>query len=222
MEKEGRLYISPQYTREDYLRLRLNINSSEEIWHKAVNIFDDRIRGRFINSIEVFCEDVSNSGFSIMAINCLLVDTLSHFILGKTSTTKIDYVKCLLYIFDQEFSLGDPGGFLNHIYQPEPRLLNLSTQWEDYWGMMFYKDIRCGILHAAQTQNGSRLTAYQDRMVSITDKGKLSVDVSRFTRLLKQFYIGYINDLQSGKDNVQRSKFIKQMKYICRFEDGWL
>lgn len=52
-------------------------------WETAINIFEDRIlwNGRYFKSIDILLDnnDLDITGFAIMAINCLLVETLYQF-----------------------------------------------------------------------------------------------------------------------------------------------
>ncbi len=81
MEKDGKIYISQKYKKTDYKNLNLELNSGEEKWETAINIFEDRIYGRYFKSIDILLNnnDLDTTGFAIMAINCLLVETLYQF-----------------------------------------------------------------------------------------------------------------------------------------------
>jgi hypothetical protein len=50
MDNKG-IKISPNYTQKDWLDLDLSKNSTEE-WNKAIEIFKDRINGRYFKQIE--------------------------------------------------------------------------------------------------------------------------------------------------------------------------
>ena len=53
MQTERGIFISDNHTSSDYRRLHLQINSDREAWNNAINIFSERIYGRFINQIEL-------------------------------------------------------------------------------------------------------------------------------------------------------------------------
>ena len=40
-------YILEKYTYENYLRLNLKLDSTEEIWEEVINIFTDRINSKY-------------------------------------------------------------------------------------------------------------------------------------------------------------------------------
>ena len=86
MEAKGEINISPNYNKDSYLNLNLTLQSSEFDWNTAVTIFKDRIEGRFLNQIDLLSNDVNANGFTIMALNCLLIETLYQFKEGKDKT----------------------------------------------------------------------------------------------------------------------------------------
>lgn len=61
--------------------MNLELNSDEGKWETAINIFEDRIYGRYFKSINILLDnnDFDTTCFAIMAINCLLVETLYQF-----------------------------------------------------------------------------------------------------------------------------------------------
>lgn len=67
---------------------------NNESWEFAIKIFEDRIKGKYINLIERLIEESRNEeeifvkySFSIMVLNCLLIETLLQFY-ECTDTTK--------------------------------------------------------------------------------------------------------------------------------------
>lgn len=77
MQTERGIFISDNHTSSDYRRLSLQINSDSEDWNIAINIFRERIYGRFINQIELLNNNAERNGFASMALCCLLIDTMS-------------------------------------------------------------------------------------------------------------------------------------------------
>ena len=83
-------YISPNFTANDWKVLDLSRSNNLD-WQQAVDIFYDRINGRFsapINEIANHpdCQIQEFSGFSIIAIDCLLIETLHQFYKGVNET----------------------------------------------------------------------------------------------------------------------------------------
>ena len=48
MEYKGEVFISPVYKKKDYLNLKLINDRDSAQWEKAIEIFSDRINGRFL------------------------------------------------------------------------------------------------------------------------------------------------------------------------------
>lgn len=192
MESKGEVNISPFHTKEQYLDLNLNLNSEEMDWEFAVEILRDRIYGRYLDQIETLSSDVNKNGFTIMALNCLLIETLLQFRDGKDETTnnKAEYSGFLKMEFPEVFVTRDIA-------------------------KNFYTNIRCGILHSAQTKNNSRLSDRDDFVVRV-ENGILEVSVLGFTYVLRKYFNEYLKKLLVPEQTELRENFIKKMNFICR------
>ena len=197
MEYRDESYISVRFKREDFMELGITINSEVYKWDKAIEIFDDRIRGRFLDQIEnmVNCNYLMRDGFSIMALNCLLIETLLQFEKGWDQTplgrNKQEYKRFLQDKFPEIF-------------------------YHDKIARIFYEDIRCGILHSAQTKNRSKLTFEQENAVELPeDHNIIVVDVMKLTNAILNYYDRYIRDLRDEENLDLRVNFLNKMMYTC-------
>src|SRR6267143_3075965 len=75
MTAEGSMRISPRFTADDWLQLD---RSNQADWPHALEIFTDRIQGRFLDPIRRL-RSYNGSGFAILALDSLLVETLQQF-----------------------------------------------------------------------------------------------------------------------------------------------
>ncbi|UIR31507.1 hypothetical protein LZP85_06905 [Priestia flexa] len=89
------LFLSPKYTLEGYKELltNLTVNSNNSDWHTAIEIFRDRIDGRFLRVTKKLLKECEgdeslSTAFSIMALNCLLIETLQQFYTGSDATSR--------------------------------------------------------------------------------------------------------------------------------------
>ena len=82
MYKSNTPYVSVNYQKQDYQNLRLTLNSDDITFEKAIDIFIDRIEGRFFKQIDILSNDYNQNGFSIMALECLLIETFAQFLKG--------------------------------------------------------------------------------------------------------------------------------------------
>lgn len=197
MEYMGETFISPMYKKSDYRGLNLNMRSREHDWDTAIDIFKDRIQGRYLNVIDRIIDDhyLMVDGFSIMAINCLLIETLLQFKNGWDETRRGNA---------HEYSK-----FLNDEFPNIFPTMPLARK--------FYSDIRCGILHSAQTKNGSQLTVNKSYVVSYIDNSNcISVDVKGISRIIEEYFLNYIDKLKDSNNEDERYMFMKKMNYMCR------
>lgn len=195
------VYISPKYEPSDYLVLDLNTESNEQEWNKAIEIYKDRMENRFLLIIQDMLGNLRDNirvidySFSIMALNCLLVETLRQFYLGNDVT------------------IGNNEREFKKFFRNSDIFRNKFTSKQ---ASIFYKHVRCGILHQAQTQSYTQLTVGQDEMVININDSCIRLDVEKFTDSLIFEYESYLLKL-TDKSNVEyRENFIKKMEYICR------
>jgi hypothetical protein len=76
--------ISPKYKLNHWKALKFD---KEGDWLKAIEIVEDRIRGRFVIWIDKIASE-QFSGFAVIALDCLLLETLHGFMTGKRSEGK--------------------------------------------------------------------------------------------------------------------------------------
>lgn len=68
MYTSGTPFVSEHYTKQDYLNIHLSIDSNETDFERAIDIFVDRIKGRFFDQIQLLADDYNKNGFAIMAL----------------------------------------------------------------------------------------------------------------------------------------------------------
>lgn len=191
MERDGTPYISPRYQKQDYLNLGLNIMSSDEDFDVAINIFIDRIEGRFLNQIHSLSNDYNQNGFAIMALECLLIETFAQFVSGRDDNEGVSRQEYTNFLVNK-FSCFTSQNVANK----------------------FYSLIRCGILHQAQTKKQSALVYGKPFVVNWTD-GFLRVSVDSFVYMMEQYFSEYCRDLRNPLNVSIRTNFITKMDFIC-------
>ncbi|MDD3145264.1 MAG: hypothetical protein PHV23_04100 [Candidatus Gracilibacteria bacterium] len=186
--------ISKNFTSNDYLDLKLNINE-EKGWDKAILILKDRIESRFFEPIDLLIKFEENNkpkdnyfGFTILAISCLLIETIQGF----------------------------KEGIYNHKNESEQLIkkfcseLGLNNEEQD----LFYKKIRCGILHKGEVE-GVLIYSHKNNEEIITTYSKDETVLERnilYMEIKKNFYkyLSKIKDNENLKNN-----YIKVMDGIC-------
>lgn len=178
--------ISEKFTNTDWANLNL-VNDNSENWQKAISIIEDRFNSRFFNQINRF-EKNEFSGFLIMAIDCLLIETLMQFYLGKESTDDT-YSKQWL-------------SFKDFLRNSEQFKSEFNTDEKCH---VFYKHFRCGLLHQAQTKEGSRIKIYQTSMLTLIDPANvergLLIDRKEFHKRLTREFQDYLERLRKNETN---------------------
>jgi hypothetical protein len=146
----------------------------------------ERFEERYLDALAV---DPSNkNGFAIMAVSCLMIEALESFYRGWTdSRGKSELAFCSFFsrcdAFDDFRSVAGP----------------------------FYRHVRCGILHQAETTGGWR----------IVRRGPLRIDrtinATKFAKALRHVLHEYASSLRRDNwDSAPWQAFRKKMNAVCR------
>ncbi len=201
---KNEIYISDNHILADYLGIKLTMQSSELEWKKAINIFIDRMKGRYIDAINKLSNNgdkilLQKYGFSIMCIQCLLIDTLVKFRYGPTLSKR----GTLSYNYENQNHFTK---FLKEAF---------SEDFNNEMALKFYRDIRCGIMHFGTTKRNSRLTCDSNQLITRIDDGNISVDINILEERLEQYFQQYIEEIKQENQTELRENFIIAMNYIC-------
>lgn len=197
-------WISPKYRASDWKSLKLTKRDSLD-WAKAVDVFLDRVNGRFLAPVQVIEKHHDKqirrfSGFAILAIDCLLIETLYQFQKG-VNETDIDHATAFW-----------------HFFRSSPHFKPHFTRKK---AQIFYRHFRCGILHQAQTLRDSRVRFGRPEMVEQIDPNDLNrglvVDRERFHQALRNEIHDYEQSLrkpETQQDIERRQRFLDKMGFI--------
>jgi len=185
----------------DYLKLNLDISNISNEWNTAFDYLEKRITERFINPINKLMEAEDDSqpyektfGFAILALDCLLLETIQSFYEGITN------------------SKGKSKGiFIRFLTQQEGFKEDFTTNQlaED-----FYYKFRCGILH--QTQTGSDTKVWSVGKLVSQSGNFLIINRVKFHQNIISVFNNYLTQLRE-KDNSNLLKNFKvKMDYIAR------
>lgn len=132
----------------------------------------------------------TKSGFSLMAINCLMIESLVSFRRGWKETRRLSE-SAFCFFFDREDAFAD---FRGHAHE-------------------FYVNIRCGILHQAETTGGWLIHLKRDRF--LFDVEHKVVNAREFTERLAGCLNDYRTELESTNwEGEIWVNFRKKMKAI--------
>ncbi len=174
-------------------------------WEKMVKIFKDRIEGRFLKPIRLIAKDRDIgefSGFSILALDCLIIETLNQFYQGIDKTKRPHKNAFWNFFNNSEFFKDD---------------------FNEDKAFAFYDHVRCGILHQAQTKQKSVVRIDQKAMIQSVENDisiGLIVDRAKFHEALEKEISSYMVKLKNdGVENSNlRGNFIKKMNLVCGIE----
>ena len=76
------MYISPRYSVSNWKILNLSTPSD---WRTAVRVLKDRLNARFFDAAEAI-DQQDFAGFAVLALDCLLIETLQQFKEGVDET----------------------------------------------------------------------------------------------------------------------------------------
>jgi hypothetical protein len=193
------MQISPGVDSSEWRALKLDDPNSHD-WERAISILRSRIYGRYFDPADqlILAEQSKAAyerrfGFAIVAIDCLLIETLGAFIQGlETTDGKSKATFCEFLTTRQRFR----GVFTKR----------LAAQ--------FYKQFRCGILHQAEVGGSSKVWSVGD-LVRETD-GNLIVNRNELHENLKAEFEDYLVELSDPVNSVLRQDFRKKMDFVCR------
>ncbi len=185
--------ISTKYEAKDWHELTFQ---SEDEWHRAIDIFLDRIRERFLNPIDMI-ETYEYAGFAVMALDCLLIEMLQQFRKGRYRTPSGQ---------SKEF-------FVNFLTET-----SFGKFFDERKATLFYRQIRCGILHQAELRGSSKILI--DSEVPLVqyapDEKGLIVNRKLFHEQLAKELYSYVDLLRVASNAEARENFLTKMKSICK------
>ena len=186
--------ISPKYSITDWKSIAF---ATEKDWQKAIDVLRDRIEGRFVRPIRLI-ESYEYSGFAVLALDCLLMETLQQFKEGLPE------------------SKGSRATF--------KRFLMTSTfksYFDDAKSSLFYDQIRCGILHQAETKKSSKIVTKKSAPLVAYSHDSKGLVVNRrlcHAQLMTEFE-DYLSNLRDPSNLALRDNFRKKMNHICRMHN---
>jgi hypothetical protein len=187
------MHISRKYNVEQWKILDF---TSETDWQMAVTIFEDRLETRYLEHIRALLPRTT-SGFVVLALDCALIETLHQFRLGTPKTPDGDGKKYFV-------------SFLTTTL--------FSEHFDEESAGLFYRTIRCGLLHQTEAGSTSRIKRGSDLPVVAytSDHSGIIINTKRFHDLLEKTIANYVVELRKPTSTIARKAFLKKMNSICR------
>jgi hypothetical protein len=149
------LQIAGWNTANDWRRLRkrLVLGGDEKIWTLAFNeYFRKRLELRYLNPIKTLQDNDTyrGEGFSIVAIQCTLIEFLESTVQGTNFRLPQKGHKLLEFEYSSSKAM-----FLAFLSKEMP----FSNVFDEKSALDFYTGVRCGLLHEARTKDDWTISA---------------------------------------------------------------
>ena len=194
------MYIAPGVTNEEYNQLKLENNQNNN-WDRAVEIFKIRITSRYLEPVDLLIKKDYDRipidrryGFTILAIDCLLIETLQSFREGLTDTKS-----------------KSKDMFVNFLTQRK----NFKDYFKKDDAKRFYCDFRCGILHQAEIIGESLLWSVGN-VIGKKCNGTPYLNRTKIHELIKKEVDLYCEELRNNSILHIRKNFQTKMDFIAR------
>lgn len=191
--------IAPGIEDADWKSLDLSTPESPD-WGRAISTLEQRLRGRFTDPVEfLIADDEKRSppdrrfGFVILAIDCMLVETLQAFRLGLTDTRSKSQELCTVFLTTRD---SFKHGFTT---------TNIAVR--------FYKEFRCGLLHNAQVFGTGRIWSIGPLLK--LDGSRMTVNRTAFHRAVLDEIRQYLDELRDPRSKELRERFRVKMDFVA-------
>lgn len=198
--------IAPGVKNTDWLELDLKPASPEKDWISATEMFRKRME-RFLEPVRVLMDSrdaktVIYSGFAIVALDCLLIETLQSFKTGRSNPVRYNDRLSTQMIID--FLTQRP------FFKP---------YFDEKKARIFCDHFRNGMLHQGEVKSSGLIRIDTPEIVVPSDDNQsLVINRWKFHNALIKEVENYIAELIKGADTISQKNFIKKMNDISRIQ----
>jgi len=213
---QWRTELRPQLDGDDHI-----------VWEKAVGVFERRMKERFFLCTEALLErengcrdsEIIRPGFSIMALCCLLVETLQSFYNGGRQAQAQATAQACTYPKGRYIKEPSTARAFKDFLSRSP-YFNTEFRNSDIRGD-FAINVRNALLHEAETRHGWLIqrTVPPNQILRSVDGGYVLNRTNFFRALYKEFE-DYLGRLRDPSQVTLRRNFLKKMDSICDTEPG--
>ena len=191
--------IAPNFTDVQWKQLAL---TSERDWIRAVAVLRRRITERFLRPARTLLR-LKRSGFAVLALDSLLIETLQQFREGVSETPRVDRGGRRVLASEDYFK-----AFLTSAY--------FGPGFVDETARLFYTTIRCGILHQAEVKESSLVRRDRPLVTLTQDRKGVIINPALLHGKLEHAFIRYLKDLRDPSKTELRRRFRVKMDHIAR------
>ena len=199
--------ISKNKSSNDWKNLKQKITKdfdNEDYWEEAIQLFTDRIEYRYLQPINLIekHDSYSGEGFTIMTLYCALIEFL------ETTLQGINFRYCKPKELKQyEYASGKSKEiFVSFL------TTRIPFQIDDETARLFYEEVRCGLLHEAQTKSNWKIRVDNDTVITKTATEYI-INRKIFGKKINQYIQLYGKKLKV--EQPIKEAFIRKFDYIC-------
>lgn len=175
-----------------------------KLWEKAYELFKDRIDSRYLDLIHMIekRDNYKGEGFLIMTIYCSLIEFLETIYQGRVfkDRKKNELTK---YEYGHGESKSIYVSFLTR-----NKIFNFSKEL----AIEFYKNVRCRLLHEAQTGINWKIRVDNDKLIT-EDNGNYILNRIKFQQKIEYYFKDYKKNLFNNPE--LKKAFIRKFNGIC-------
>lgn len=184
-------------------------------WKEAYEFFESRICTRYLKPIGAILnmKSYKGEGFAVVNLQCSLIETIESFINGWIYF----YPN---FVNPQGIILKGNDKIFKSFFNKREPFKNYSSKIN---GKRFYVDVRCGLLHEAQTKNNWKIKKGKSNNLSYEVKDGFHVlhrdnFQKDFEELIKKYKDAIINgkDFDEVDACVLRTNFVSKFNHICK------
>lgn len=203
------------------LRLKLSKDYAyNNEWEEAIQLFSARLERKFFSPVQTIIDSqrLEGEGFSIVTVQCSLIEMLSAFRLGKIYNHKL---KDESPAFEYKESRKMFTNFLKTVNIFKDIFWKQDGTEPPFSANDFYASVRCGLMHEARTKNNWFISATPKMLKVKTDlffiqkRGEQKIIYRTILHYrLKNYLEVYQNELRTTND-----EGIILRKYLARKMD---
>jgi hypothetical protein len=224
--------VSSSFTKSDWLEIRTHLKDKGLVykeWNEAIQLIDERVTERYLKPLQLLINHKTSykgSGFTIATIECSLIEFIASLTEGKVFL-KDKPQNAKDYYYDDSAKLYRR--FLRTATIFNPYFFAPKGTTPKYQASDFYKNVRCALIHEAQTKNNWEIRLFLSSTSSVSQTGsekdlnnKQIIDTDTFGKKvvyrtalffeLQHFFKQYCNE--SLKENSRRGMTLR--KYLAR------
>jgi len=206
--------IAGTHTANQWLKLgeRLRVAPSERLWFSAyLDFYRERINTRYLNPMAAIQRDDTQrgEGFAIAALFCTLVEFLESCERGD-NFHYIGWTKEPL--LPNEYNERQASKYFKDFLETRTPFVTLfPSKLID----SFYQNVRCGLLHEAQTKGAWVISTKNSKGALVFEEtNRITLFRKRLVPALEEYFLDYRNRLLTNQTT--QAAFIRKFDALCQ------